>query len=567
MFHPILPLGQNAAVIMFYLAFFAIMNLDLSIVWSLFYRFSQRWDWNETQIQFLNSNPDLAAYVNSPMICYKNVENFRLFELYVSIIFLVFFFVGNFLHGVLIHLTQKSRNSLLTSTYRMHMMLLTAISVQMIIGYMLLLLPVVVQGFLIYYELLVIPHFNANYDGYKRADHPRGLFTFGSSSTKAVFGSQSSAMVDKQLAEEQYYHGLLPREDIKEMLRSNGDFLVRSTEPVAGQPRAFVLSIMVQQEKDDLGYSIERWSFNSIPEMINHHLHKGDSVSKTNDQVILRNPILRQSWELSHDDVESTKKLGEGAFGEVHKGKLRLKNGQKVDVAIKMAKLEVLTKDQIKEIMREFYGVGAGQEPLLVVMELVECGALDSYLQKEELIPQKKMELCTGAAWGLEYLHTKNVLHRDIAARNCLISDFGLTREGTMYKMDPHRRVPIRWLAQETLTQAIYTQKTDVCWEIFSNGIEPYPGMTVAEVSMKVREGYRMPLPSCTPMEMHNIVQRCWAADPTERMTMAEVAHQLEIITGLPRPRSGTPVSMAASDNRLKKAKKEKLRAKKTALG
>ncbi|KAI6185931.1 Tyrosine-protein kinase [Aphelenchoides besseyi] len=414
---------------------------------------------------------------------------------------------------------------------------------------------------------------------------------FGSSSTKVVLVHNFSAMVDKQLAEEQYYHGLLPREDIKEMLRSNGDFLVRSTEPVAGQPRAFVLSIMVQQEKEDLGikhyviqyhggkYSIERWSFNSIPDMINHHLHKGDSVSKTNDQVILRNPILRQPWELSHDDVESTKKLGEGAFGEVHKGKLRLKNGQKVDVAIKMAKLEArLMRHFDHPNVVKFYGVGAGQEPLLVVMELVECGALDTYLQKEELIPQKKMELCTGAAWGLEYLHMKNVLHRDIAARNCLygdnkvkISDFGLTREGTVYKMDPHRRVPIRWLAQETLTQAIYTQKTDVfsygimCWEIFSNGIEPYPGMTVAEVSMKVREGYRMPLPSCTPLEMHNIVQRCWSVDPNERMSMAEIAHQLEIITGLPRPRSGTPISMAGTENRLnKKAKKDKLRAKKS---
>lgn len=72
------------------------------------------------------------------------------------------------------------------------------------------------------------------------------------------------------------------------------------------------------------------------------------------------------------------------------------------------------------------------------------------------------------------------------------ISDFGLTREGTVYQMDPTKRVPIRWLAPETLRTAIYTQKTDIfsygilCWEIFADGMEPYPGLTVAEVNIKV---------------------------------------------------------------------------------
>ncbi|KAK6049248.1 SH2 domain protein [Cooperia oncophora] len=99
--------------------------------------------------------------------------------------------------------------------------------------------------------------------------------------------------MDKQLANEPWYHGLLPREDIKMMLRNNGDFLVRTTEPVAGKPRALVLSVMVKQELEDQGIKhfvitvlpsgkvmIEKYAFESVSSMVEYHLSKKDSLTK-----------------------------------------------------------------------------------------------------------------------------------------------------------------------------------------------------------------------------------------------------------------------------------------------
>lgn len=98
------------------------------------------------------------------------------------------------------------------------------------------------------------------------------------------------------------------------------------------------------------------------------------------------------------------------------------------------AKLEKCTKEQIREIttearlMRRFdhrnvvrcYGVAAIEEPLYVVMELVPGGGLDGVLQKTQMAMTEKLDVISQVAAGLAYIHSQNIMHRDIAARNVL---------------------------------------------------------------------------------------------------------------------------------------------------
>uniref|UniRef100_A0AC34FQ61 SH2 domain-containing protein n=1 Tax=Panagrolaimus sp. ES5 TaxID=591445 RepID=A0AC34FQ61_9BILA len=59
--------------------------------------------------------------------------------------------------------------------------------------------------------------------------------------------------MEKQIENEPYYHGLLPREDMKTMLKGNGDFLLRMSEPQKKGERAIILSMMVHEDKGETG--------------------------------------------------------------------------------------------------------------------------------------------------------------------------------------------------------------------------------------------------------------------------------------------------------------------------
>ncbi|CAJ1059988.1 vascular endothelial growth factor receptor 2 isoform X3 [Xyrichtys novacula] len=164
----------------------------------------------------------------------------------------------------------------------------------------------------------------------------------------------------------------------------------------------------------------------------------------------------------------------------------------------------------------------------------------DDHLTMEDLISYSFQ-----VAKGMEFLSSRKCIHRDLAARNILLSennvvkicDFGLARD--VYK-DPDyvrkgdARLPLKWMAPETIFDRVYTTQSDVwsfgvlLWEIFSLGASPYPGVCIDEsFCRRLKEGTRMRPPEYATSEIYQTMLDCWLDRPTDRPTFAELVEHL----------------------------------------
>ncbi|PIO74184.1 SH2 domain protein [Teladorsagia circumcincta] len=390
---------------------------------------------------------------------------------------------------------------------------------------------------------------------------------------------------EKILKELKFYHGYLPREDLLFVLKNEGDYLLRVSEVGSGDKtvepdmmnkRAIILSVLVEVPPAEVAsplasptqpgkiknviirklsskYYVEiAKPFDSLKELLEYYQTNTAQLNKA--KFTLKNPIAQQRWEFHHSDVQLGKLIGEGAYGEVREGTIK-KREQTLEVAVKLAKgTGELSKAKIKEMMREarlirnfkhrnivrLYGVAVDEQPLYILLELVKGGALNVYLRGngDKVSVLEKITMCKGAAQGVEYLHKQSCIHMDLAARNCLysqdkvvkISDFGLSRLGVNYTIRGPRKLPIKWLAPETISTFTFSLKTDVftygvmVYEIFTNGNEPWDGYSNAEVKKGLVEGKTLTLPDSCPEEFRNFIkERVYTKDPSARATMSEV--------------------------------------------
>ena len=280
--------------------------------------------------------------------------------------------------------------------------------------------------------------------------------------------------------------------------------------------------------------------------------------------------LMWESWQKDRSKLTIKSVLGEGNFGSVCLGIMAdvYMQGIVSQVAVKTIKASRLDKQAITEFEKEIsimtslhhehivslIGLCTETMPLYIIMEYMENGQLNQFLMDKapnkledtSLTTQDLLHIGRQPCSAVEYLADKNIVHRDISARNCLVgknltvklADFGLSRgtgdaAGKNYYKKDGGMVPVKWMSPEALTFGKYTTSSDVwacgvlLWEIFSFGAIPYQGYSNQQAIIFINEGGRLNKPHYCPEKVWNYVCLCWTQTPEDRITIGGLFNML----------------------------------------
>uniref|UniRef100_A0A4W2C4T2 Protein tyrosine kinase 7 (inactive) n=1 Tax=Bos indicus x Bos taurus TaxID=30522 RepID=A0A4W2C4T2_BOBOX len=260
--------------------------------------------------------------------------------------------------------------------------------------------------------------------------------------------------------------------------------------------------------------------------------------------------------------------LGKSEFGEVFLAKAQGLEEGSPETLVLVKSLQSRDEQQQLDFRREFemfgklnhanvvrlLGLCREAEPHYMVLEYVDLGDLkqflriskskDEKLKSQPLSTKQKVGLCTQVALGMEHLSNNRFVHKDLAARNCLVSAqrqvkvsaLGLSKDvyNSEYYHFRQAWVPLRWMPPEAILEGDFSTKSDVwafgvlMWEVFTHGEMPHGGQADDEVLADLQAGKaRLPQPEGCPSKLYRLMQRCWALSPKDRPSFSEIANAL----------------------------------------
>uniref|UniRef100_A0A8C9ZBL1 EMAP like 3 n=1 Tax=Sander lucioperca TaxID=283035 RepID=A0A8C9ZBL1_SANLU len=178
---------------------------------------------------------------------------------------------------------------------------------------------------------------------------------------------------------------------------------------------------------------------------------------------------------------------------------------------------------------------------------------LHEFLREAEIMKNFDHENVVGLLGGTlplycltcrDYANAFFFIHRLGDDLRVCVADFGLSKKiysNNYYRQKVAIRVPIKWMAMESLSESVYTTKSDVwsfgvtMWEIVSRGRTPYPGVPNHELLELLLTGHRLKPPEDCDHKLYEVMQSCWDKRPTHRPGFGELCETLKgLLSELP---------------------------------
>ncbi|XP_042621794.1 RAF proto-oncogene serine/threonine-protein kinase isoform X2 [Cyprinus carpio] len=334
--------------------------------------------------------------------------------------------------------------------------------------------------------------------------------------------------------------------------------MVSTTQPV--DEAAYQEALGRDESGSPQNQSPTEWSKTPAP------AHREKAPSTNTQEKRIRPREKRDSsyyWEIEANEVVLLSRIGSGSFGTVYKGKWH------GDVAVKILKVMNPTPEQLQAFRNEvavlrktrhvnivlFMGYMT-KTNMAIVTQWCEGSSLYKHLHVQETNFQmfQLIDIARQTAQGMDYLHAKNIIHRDMKSNNIFlhegltvkIGDFGLATVKARWSGSHRVEQPsgsILWMAPEVIRMQDnnpYSFQSDV----YSYGVVLYELMTGElpysmignrdQIIFMVGRGYLTPdlskLYKSCPKAMKRLVADCIQKSKDDRPLFPQILSSIELL-------------------------------------